>query len=305
MKILSKPKGNAEEYGRWSVNPYIGCSHGCKYCYLKSGPSGAYLGQNKPVLKKGIVNEEHAYHLAMAEIIEHRDEIIRDGGLFFTFTSDPLMRVCRNLNLTIADEAMKWHIPVMFLTKSGIVNTWYSHVATFQEIKMPNPMEDIVGRYVAFGWTLTGQDDLEPNAPTNDMRIQSMNAFYAAGYRVWASLEPVIDFKASLKILHYALNAGCQHFKIGLMTKNTKVCRNGFTIDGTVFPPYDPAECLAFVQDVMVATEGRATVYWKQSVRDFIGGTPAHRLFTDKELHDIFDNYSHSVTKDWSMFNNQ
>ena len=129
--------------------------------------------------------------------------------------------------------------------------------------------------------------------------------FYAAGYRVWASLEPVIDFKASLKMLHYAINAGCQHFKIGLMTKNTKVCRHGFTLDGKKFPPYDPAECLAFVQDVMVATEGRATVYWKQSVRDFIGGTPAHRLFTDKELHDIFDNYSHSVTKDWSMFNNQ
>lgn len=303
MKILSKPKGNAEEYGRWSVNPYIGCSHGCKYCYLKSGPSGAYLGQNKPVLKKGIVNEEHAYHLAMAEIIEHRDEIIRDGGLFFTFTSDPLMRVCRNLNLTIADEAMKWHIPVMFLTKSGIVNTCYRHVAIFQEMQMPNPMEDIVGRYVAFGWTLTGQDDLELNAPTNYMRIQSMNAFYAAGYRVWASLEPVIDFKASLKMLNYALNAGCQHFKIGLMTKNTKVCRHGFMLDGKTFPSYDTAECLAFVQDVMVATEGRATVYWKQSFRDFIGGTPAHRRFSDEELTKIFDNYPHSVTKDWSMFN--
>lgn len=303
MKILSKPKGNAEEYGRWSVNPYIGCSHGCKYCYLKSGPSGAYLGQNKPVLKKGIVNEEHAYHLAMTEIIEHKDEIIRDGGLFFTFTSDPLMRVCRNLNLTIADEAVKWHIPVTFLTKSGIVNTCYSHVATFQEMQMPNPMEDIVGRYVAFGWTLTGQDDLELNAPTNCERIQSMNAFYAAGYRVWASLEPVIDFKASLKMLNYALNAGCQHFKIGLMTKNTKVCRNGFTLDGKVFPPYDTAECLAFVQDVMVATKDRATVYWKQSFRDFVGGTPAHRRFSDEALAKIFDNYPHSVTKDWSMFN--
>ena len=77
MKILSKPKGNAEEYGRWSVNPYIGCPHGCLYCYLKSGPSGGYLGQPKAVLKKGIVSEDHAYHLAMAEILENREQIIR------------------------------------------------------------------------------------------------------------------------------------------------------------------------------------------------------------------------------------
>ena len=32
LKILSRPQGNAEEYGRWSVNAYIGCSHGCHYC---------------------------------------------------------------------------------------------------------------------------------------------------------------------------------------------------------------------------------------------------------------------------------
>ncbi len=25
MKILSIPKKNAEEYGKWAVNPYLGC----------------------------------------------------------------------------------------------------------------------------------------------------------------------------------------------------------------------------------------------------------------------------------------
>ena len=118
LKILSRPKGNAEEYGRWSVNAYIGCPHVCLYCYLKKGPSGGYLGQDKPVLKKGVVNEEHAYHLAMAEIIENRDEIIRDGGLFMTFTSDPMADVCRDLFLKIAIGSIQYKIPVVVLTKA-------------------------------------------------------------------------------------------------------------------------------------------------------------------------------------------
>ena len=314
MKILSKPKGNAEEYGRWSVNPYIGCSHGCKYCYLKSGPSGKYLGQNKPVLKKGIVNDEHAFHLAMTEIIAHRGEIIRDGGLFMTFTSDPCVPETCDLMLKIAASAMTYSIPVTLLTKDANfcvgcmpdsptvpsidivlqVISWQNNIMIWKE-----PYAELLN----IGFTLTGHDELEPNASPNEQRIYAIEQLNGQGFHTWASIEPIIDFPSSFQMIKQTLNAGCQHFKIGLMTKNTKVCRHGFTLDGKKFPPYDPAECLAFVQDVMVATEGRATVYWKQSARDFIGGTPAHRLFTDKELHDIFDNYPHSVAKDWSMFN--
>ncbi|MBR1387972.1 MAG: hypothetical protein IJ553_06185, partial [Alloprevotella sp.] len=102
-----------------------------------------------------------------------------------------------------------------------------------------------------------------------------------------------------------ALDAGCRHLKIGLMTKNTKVCRKGFSFGGHDFAPYDPAECLAFVQDVMAMTRDRATVYWKQSFREFIGGTPAHRLFKDDELHKIFDDYPNAVDAKWNMFNDK
>ena len=103
-------------------------------------------------------------------------------------------------------------------------------------------------------------------------------------------------------MIRQALDAGCQHFKIGLMTRGTKVCRSGFTLGGKTFEPYDPARCLAFVQDVMQQTRDRATVYWKQSFRDFIGGTGKHRLFSDDELHKIFDDYPNAVGKDWNMF---
>ena len=324
MKILSRPKKNAEEYGRWAVNPYVGCSNQCEYCYLRKGPSGKYLGQDHPVLKKGVLNSEHAYHLAMTEIIEHKDEIIRDGGLFFTFTSDPCLPNTRNLSLTIAHDATyQMRIPVMLLTKDATflnlapfdeqilrldtMEKWsrsipFYHMGSGRLNFIDNPHFTSDPGPIAFGFTLTGHDELEPNASPNAERIKTMMQLTEMHFKTWASIEPVIDFDSSFRMIQQALDAGCQHFKIGLMTCGTKVCRRGFTLGGKAFEPYDPARCLAFVQDVMQQTRNRATVYWKQSFRDFIGGTGKHRLFTDDELHKIFDDYPNAVGKDWSMF---
>ena len=295
MKILSKPKGNAEEYGRWSVNPYIGCPHGCLYYYLKSGPSGGYLGQPKAVLKKGIVSEDHAYHLAMAEILENREQIVRDGGLFMTFTSDPMCEQCRKTFWPIIVSSVQEDVPVMVLTKSG--DFW--NCEEYYWLRSLTEQRSLA----AFGWTLTRHDDLEPNAISNDQRIASMDIIGSDGFYVWASIEPVVDFDASFRMIQQALDAGCEHFKIGLMTKNTKVCRHGFTLGGKTFEPYDLAECCQFVDYVMELTEGRATVYWKQSVADFLGQSekdpqPVHGMTAREYL----SQWPHSVSKDWSIF---
>lgn len=313
MKILSKPRGNAEEYGRWAVNAYLGCPNQCSYCYLKKGPGAKNLGGSEAQLKAHIVNAEHAYHIAMAEIIENKEQIIRDGGLFFTFTSDPCLPETCELTFRIAAAAMNYGIPVTLLTKDAHfcdgdrpvrtpmtrvrqLRTWIEIIEIYQTYK----------ELLAIGFTLTGHDELEPNASTNADRLRAMGYLSVnEGYKVWASIEPVIDFTSSYDMIKEALWYGCQHFKIGLMTKNTKVCRKGFSFGGHDFAPYDPAECLAFVQDVMTLTRDRATVYWKQSFREFIGGTPAHRLFKDDELRRIFDDYPNAVDARWNMFNDK
>jgi len=290
LKILSRPKGNAEEYGRWAVNPYIGCSHLCSYCYLKKGPSGAYLGQDKPVLKKGIVNEKHAYHLAMAEIIENREEIVKDGGLFMTFTSDPCAEETRDIFFNIAIESARdLGIPVMLLTKSAdFINFWrYTDLASGSLDR-----RGMAKQRLSFGWTLTGHDELEPNAAPNAKRTNAMRLVSANGFKTWASIEPVIDFPSSLDMIYQAVNAGCQHFKIGLLTNNTRVVRKDFEFVGHKFKAYDVLDCLHFIEDVMRLTEGKATVYWKQSVRDLFDG----------DGHIILDQWPHSVGKDWNMF---
>lgn len=293
LKILSRPQGNAEEYGRWSVNPYKGCSHGCLYCYLKKGVWAKGLGGDTAQLKAGVVNEEHAYHLAMTEIYANFREILSDGGLFMTFTSDPCTKETQEVFFRIAIEsARELRIPVMILTKSAdFTNFW-----RFTDIA--NGSLDRNGRIKSrlfFGWTLTGHDELEPNASPNAKRIEAMRLVSAYRFKTWASIEPVIDFPSSLNMIYQALNAGCQHFKIGLLTNNTRVVRKPFEFGEHKFDAYKVEDCLHFVEDVMRVTDGKATVYWKQSVRDLFDGNG----------HITLDQWPHSVGKDWSMFDKE
>ena len=291
MKILSKPKGNAEEYGRWSCNPYVGCSHGCLYCYLKKGVWANTLGCNKAQLKSGIINDEHAYHIAMAEIIENREQIIKDGGLFMTFTSDPCIPETRDLFFRITKDAMEERVPVVLLTKNADFTKEYC----YENIRW-RLTTNSYGHNVAFGWTLTGRNELEQNAHSNEMRMQEMSRVYRDGFKTWASIEPVIDFPSSLDMIKQALAAGCQHFKIGLLTSNTHVVRKDFQFGEHHFDAYNRDECIDFIHDVMrivEAGDGKATVYWKQSFRDFLG---------EEDFARATVGYNNIVGKDWSMF---
>jgi DNA repair photolyase len=237
-----------------------------------------------------VVNEEHAYHLAMAEIIEHRDEIIHDGGLFMSFTSDPCLMETYDLFADINFGACNHGIPVTILTKCA-----YDIPKKCEGIpKRPcfSPF-CINSKMLAIGWTLTGHDELEPNAAPNSERLRYMKMASDKGMMTWASIEPVIDFPSSLDMIYQALNAGCQHFKIGLLTNNTRLVRKDFEFGEHKFKAYDVRDGLHFVEDVMRMTDGKATVYWKQSVRDLFDG----------DGHIILDQWPHSVGKNYSLFN--
>ena len=318
LKILSRPQGNAEEYGRWSVNAYKGCSHGCLYCYLKKGVWANGLGGDTAQLKTGVINDDHAYHLAMAEIIENREQIIKDGGLFMTFTSDPCAPETRDLFFHIASESMHHRIPVTLLTKAAgffcptmrsFADKYKSLPDDTQRISYGNSVHaflkwlsddaqspEYMKRHIAFGWTLTGRDELEPHAAPNSDRITAMREMTDYGMKVWASIEPVIDFPSSLDMIYQALNAGCQHFKIGLLTNNTRLVRKDFEFGEHHFDAYKVPDCLHFIEDVMRMTDGKATVYWKQSVRDLLG-----TVYSPAAIDALLD-YTHAVSKDWNMF---
>lgn len=99
------------------------------------------------------------------------------------------------------------------------------------------------------GYTLTGFDDLEPGAATNLERVAAIRAFSRAGFKTWASIEPVIDFSSSLEMVQLAL-PHCGFFKVGLLS-------------GAKVPP---DKLQQFVADVTAAVSHRDIVYWKESV---------------------------------------
>jgi DNA repair photolyase len=68
---------------------------------------------------------------------------------------------------------------------------------------------------IALGFTLTGHDEMEPGASTNAERIEAMRKLHKEGFKTWASIEPVIDFESSWRMISQTLDF-CDLYKIGL-----------------------------------------------------------------------------------------
>lgn len=80
-----------------------------------------------------------------------------------------------------------------------------------------NKKESLNKFNVAFGFTLTGHDELEPHASTNQERIEAMKKLHDAGFKTWASIEPVVDVDASLDVIARTQEI-CDLYKVGLMS---------------------------------------------------------------------------------------
>ena len=75
--------------------------------------------------------------------------------MFFTFTSDPFLSETHMLTAYALRYCVYNNIPVKVLSKNNPFK-YYNHICSPDSVK-----------YVAFGFTLTGHDELEQGANTN------------------------------------------------------------------------------------------------------------------------------------------
>lgn len=250
MKAIYQPKGKAGEYAKYACNFYVGCSNDCDYCYCKRGVLGHAMGKPQATLKKCFKNADDAIMQFERELLKNLDEY-RKHGIFFTFTSDPLLPETQWLTWSAITTAVTFRVPCKLLTKR----------ADFDIPRIAYEHQDLI----AFGFTLTGMDALELHASTNEERISTMRFLYKAGFKTFASIEPIISLKKSAEMIEQTIGY-CNLYKIGLMSGKREYTRD---------------EVFRWVSDLYTMIAGyhfaRCTqspkIYFKDSVLEYIGET--------------------------------
>lgn len=198
-KAIYQPAGKAAEYGEWGCNFYIGCSNWCGYCFcseiLKPG-----LWSSTVTLKKAFKDEQDAIAVFEKELSKNL-QALHDFGLFFSFTTDPLLPETMELTAQGVKTCVENGVNVKVLTKrADFIENFFGLLSGYGNFD-----EDLYKKHVAFGFTLTGHDELESGASSNIERIGAMEKLHNRGYRIFASIEPIVDFPSSMQMINGSL----------------------------------------------------------------------------------------------------
>ena len=246
-KAIYKPKGKAGEYAEWACNLYVGCSNDCSYCYCKRGVLGHVMGGPVPKLKSCFRDEVDAHRVFRNELEKNLEEL-RRSSLFFTVSSDPMIPETRELTMSCLMHAVSRGVRCQVLTK----NADFHRDPNNRELL--NDPTGILRKSIAFGFTITKHDEMEPGASTTGQRIACMERLHNFGYRTFASLEPIIDPVSTLDVFLFTKNF-CDLFKVGLMSGVSK-------------DYYDKSEVRRMAEAI---AECGKPVYFKKSITDYLG----------------------------------
>lgn len=184
--LIYAPKGQAGEYAPLACNPYRGCGHGCKYCYV---PAAIHMprvdfdqGANPRRDFLTRLEKEAAKYWALG-ITEQ---------VFLCFTTDAFNPFDTSLTRPTIEILQQYGMGVCTLTKGGY------RALPFLDLFRPD--RD------CFASTLTTLDDAvslewEPKAALPYERIETLRRFHDAGIYTWVSLEPVIDTETAKQII--------------------------------------------------------------------------------------------------------
>jgi len=161
---------------RYSLNPYLGCEHGCIYCYSRSVFRDRQLALDWGKFVKAKQN--------IPEVLARELKNKPRGTIGLSTVTDPYQHLESKLKLTRKClEILSTHdFPVSIQTKSDLV---------LRDADLIEP-----GKFDV-GVTITTMDrelagKIEPRSPRPDARAQVLEEFASRGLETWLFLGPII-----------------------------------------------------------------------------------------------------------------
>lgn len=202
MRIVYEPRGRAREYADLACNLYIGCTHGCVYCFAPGCLHCTHADWSQRVYLRKRALE--LFERDAADLQRANDKRV----ILFSFLSDPYQPLEREYGVTHrALELIKHYgLRSQILTKGGA-----DLISADLDLMKEAGTE--------LGITVSFVDDKirkrwEPHAAPIEERLAILKKAHERGVYTWVSLEPVIDTAQALEVIRAAVKY-VDRWKIG------------------------------------------------------------------------------------------
>ena len=162
----------------FAINPYLGCQHGCVYCYARF--MARWGGHAKEEWGSFVDVKVNAL-----ERLRHEAPRRRKGIVLLSSVTDPYQPLERKYELTrgCLRILLEHQFPISVLTKSDLVLRDLDLLKGFDECQV--------------GFTITTHDDevrrvFEPGASTVDARLAALREISDEGIPTYAFLGPIL-----------------------------------------------------------------------------------------------------------------
>jgi DNA repair photolyase len=162
---------------KYCINPYVGCAHGCKYCYATF--MKRFTGHIEPW--GSFVDIK----INASEVLRRELKRAERGSIILSSVTDPYQPLEAKYILTrkCLEVLALYQFPLDILTKSPLV---------LRDV-------DIISRLknVEIGLTITTDNDrvrkvFEPNAPSIQARIEALRKLHKVGVKTYAFIGPIL-----------------------------------------------------------------------------------------------------------------
>ncbi len=207
--------------GEYSLNPYLGCSFDCKYCYINGSK---YADSTKSFYIKSNARNILKTHIKKMVKKEER------GVFLIGSATDPYIDVEKELFLTrdILKLFARFKFPVHLVTKSDLILRDVDVLNRInEEAILPKDISNLDSKVITtFSFSTTDEKIaklFEPNAPSPKKRLKTMKKLKNEGFLVGVSLMPMLPYISDTKLaidkmLDKFLDSGCDYVFGGGLT---------------------------------------------------------------------------------------